>query len=109
MNAIFADTFYFLALLNKTDEAHEAASRFAADRSNRLITTAWILTELADGLAGTGGRAIFPELLRDLESDGGVQLIRADDELWHRGVDLYAARDDKHWSLTDCISFLVMG
>ncbi len=25
-----------------------------------------------------------------------------------RGVALYADRADKHWSLTDCISFIVM-
>lgn len=28
--------------------------------------------------------------------------------LWRRGLGLYAARPDKAWSLTDCISFVVM-
>ena len=30
MSRVFADTFYFLAVLNRRDPAHEAASRFTA-------------------------------------------------------------------------------
>ena len=29
-------------------------------------------------------------------------------ELLEQGMDLYARRPDKEWSLTDCISFVVM-
>jgi uncharacterized protein len=29
-------------------------------------------------------------------------------DLYEEGVKLYAARDDKEWSLTDCLSFVVM-
>lgn len=29
-------------------------------------------------------------------------------DLMDRGIALYADRADKHWSLTDCISFIVM-
>ena len=31
-----------------------------------------------------------------------------DDDTFARGFDLYARRPDKSWSLTDCISFVVM-
>jgi predicted nucleic acid-binding protein len=54
-DVLFADTFYFLALLNADDEAHEEADQFAADPANRLVTTAWVLTEVADALAETPG------------------------------------------------------
>ena len=30
------------------------------------------------------------------------------DELQRRGFDLYVERSDREWSLTDCISFIVM-
>jgi predicted nucleic acid-binding protein len=29
-------------------------------------------------------------------------------ELFEAGIDLYSRRPDKEWSLTDCISFVVM-
>lgn len=46
--------------------------------------------------------------LRDLEADPGVSIIAESDSLYHRGLALYAERADKAWSLTDCISFVVM-
>ena len=108
MKQIFADTFYFLALMSDTDEAHAQASDFAAGLGTRLVTTAWVLTELADGLAQTGHRESFAGILNDLESDPGVDVLPPDDALWRRGIALYNARSDKGWSLTDCISFVVM-
>jgi hypothetical protein len=35
-------------------------------------------------------------------------MIPATQELFDRGVALYESRPDKEWSLTDCISFVVM-
>jgi predicted nucleic acid-binding protein len=32
-----------------------------------------------------------------------------DEQMWYeRGLNLYGSRNDKGWSLTDCISFAVM-
>lgn len=58
MRTVFADTFYFLALLNATDNAHAKAVAFTASFQGRLVTTGWVMTELADALAFTPqGRA----------------------------------------------------
>lgn len=35
-------------------------------------------------------------------------LYEAEKDLFDLGVELYRTRDDKEWSLTDCISFVVM-
>ncbi|HKI33279.1 MAG TPA: hypothetical protein VKA46_15610 [Gemmataceae bacterium] len=48
MRTVFADTFYFLALLNATDQAHAKAVAFTSSYRGRLVTTEWVLTELAD-------------------------------------------------------------
>lgn len=108
MMAAFADTFYFLALLSPQDRAHRKAVEFSRENERRLLTTAWVLTELADGLAPSRKRDAFRRVLDDLLVNPDHIIVPADEELWHRGIDLYNARVDKQWSLTDCISFVVM-
>lgn len=108
MRTVFADTFFFLAILNPKDAAHNAS--IAASRATRAqwVTTAWVLTEVADAMALPGNRAVFSRFLRTVESNPNVTIEPASDSLYRRGQELYASRPDKEWSLTDCISFIVM-
>ena len=108
MNAWFADTFFFFALLDEGDEAHSRAVAVIRGLESDLLTTPWVLTEVADGLAAPGRRTRFVELLRFLRSHKHVVIVPADQDTFDRGVDLYAQRPDKDWSLTDCMSFVVM-
>jgi hypothetical protein len=48
---VFGDTFYFLALLNQQDDQHERAATLTYAHRGQIVTTAWVMTELADGLA----------------------------------------------------------
>ena len=50
MTDVFADTFYFLARLSQNDAAHDRAVELSRQISGRVVTTAWILTEVADAL-----------------------------------------------------------
>jgi predicted nucleic acid-binding protein len=43
-----------------------------------------------------------------LNADPSTQIISCSDLLLQEGIDFYAKRPDKAWSLTDCISFVVM-
>ena len=108
MSRVFADTFYFLAVLNRRDPAHQDALVFYGDTSLHLVTTEWILTEVADATAAPDLRAGFKELFETLEQDIQVSIIESSHELFRRGLTLYLDRPDKKWSLTDCISFTVM-
>jgi len=108
MNEVFADTFYFQALLSSADAAHEKARAITLNRSARLVTTAWVLVELANSLSKQESRRQFLNALRKLRSNPMAVIIGPESGLFEAGVDLYAARDDKDWSLTDCISFVVM-
>jgi len=105
---VFADSFYFLALFNSNDEAHALAVKAAADLAGTLVTTDWILTETADALCGTANRLGCAELINDLRSSTHVEIVPASRALFDAGWDLYQRRPDKDWSLTDCISFIVM-
>jgi predicted nucleic acid-binding protein len=109
MTPLFADAFFFIAVLNKSDRAHAGAAAYLRPRLSRpLLTTAWVLTEVADGLAQPNHRPAVVRLLTTLRGNPTVEIIPPDLDLFDRGVDLYSRRPDKAWSLTDCISFVVM-
>jgi uncharacterized protein len=108
MTPVFADTFFYLALLGESDQAHSKAVAASESRRDRVVTTEWVLTEVADALCDPPQRTSFSRLLALLRADPGTEVIPASGSLFGRGVDLYERRPDKSWSLTDCISFVVM-
>ena len=103
MTKVFADTFYFLALLNKHDEAHPKALSYS-NLIDKLVTTEWVLTELADGLASSRHRKMFVQTRQELLADIDAQVIPFEKQLYDEGIQLFHSRLDKQWSLTDCIS-----
>ena len=108
MNAVFADTFFFLAAINPADVAHERAVDYSNNWDGPLITTAWVITEIADALAGHSEKHLFQELHESITSDPRVEIVLPDAGLFRRALDLYFDRKDKDWSLTDCTSFVVL-
>jgi uncharacterized protein len=108
MTRVFADTYYFFALINVKDSAHQRALQFSQSHDNPLLTTGWIITELADGLSAVVHRPIFAKMLAGLRADPETIIIPPSEPLLSQGIDLFRARPDKDWSLTDCISFVVM-
>lgn len=108
MRPFFADTSYFLALLNRDDALHGEASRITSQGGFTITTTAWVMTELGDAYSSVSHRAKFLGFYGFLRTDPRTELIRASAELFDAGIELYSRRLDKAWSLTDCISFVVM-
>jgi predicted nucleic acid-binding protein len=108
MTRCFADTSYYIALVSADDDAHGRAAAYTAAFDGSIVTTAWVLNELANHLAKPPNRALFLEMLRDMRSDERVTIIPMSEDLFERGVALYGERLDKEWSVTDCVSFIVM-
>lgn len=108
MNDLFADTSFFIALLSRHDVDHARAVQAAQQRRGRLITTAWVLTELGNFLKSGTARSQFLRCVAELDLDSTAVLVPPTPEQWRGGVELFANRTDKNWSLTDCISFVVM-
>lgn len=108
MKILFADAFYFLALGNERDEAYALAAAASRDFTGKLVTTAWVLTEVADAMSARPNRAEFAMLLDRLGRNPRAVIAPPTQDLFDRGVALYSERPDKDWSLMDCISFVVM-
>lgn len=108
MKRVFADTAYFVALVRKRDQLHRQAIHFQECPPGKLLTTEWVLTEAGNRLAEPLTRERFIRFLAELRAQAGVEIVSARHEHFKKGCDLYARRKDKDWSLTDCISFVVM-
>jgi predicted nucleic acid-binding protein len=109
MRLVFADTVYYVAVVNPRDALHQSARSFAASYTGQMVTTEFVLIEVANFFCRANGRPAFQDLVRDLRSAAQVEIVPASADLFTRGFDLFVARPDKDWSLTDCTSFVVMG
>ena len=108
MRTVFADTFYFLALLDSRERCHSSAADYSRDPQLRLVTTEWVLAEFGNAYCHPRDRADFVALYRSLINHPRVKIIPADSRFFQRGVELFEQRADKDWSLVDCLSFVAM-
>jgi uncharacterized protein len=108
MKPVFADTSFYVALFNPADVHHEKAVRLARETRRAVVVTEFVLLELANALARGNSRKLFVDLLPKLRLNPNVKVVAVSPDLFERGFTLYADRPDKDWSLTDCISFVVM-
>lgn len=108
MNARFADTSFYIAMVNERDAIQTRAIGLARSWRGQVVTTQFVLIELANWLSRTADREIFRVLLEDIEADPRTQIVQASDSWYREGLARYLSRPDKEWSLTDCISFVVM-
>ncbi len=108
MKPVFADTFYYLALINPADTAHAGVLAFSRDSRVRLVTTAWVIMEIGDGLAPRPTRRLLRPLVETIRSDARTRFVGFSARTLDEALTLYNSRPDKRWSLTDCTSFVVM-
>jgi len=108
MSLVFVDAWYYLALFSKADEAHAAAVRWSKEVKLPVVLTDFVLLEVGNVLRRGPARAWFTSIVGSLRSDPDATIVPASRELVDRGLRLFGQRPDKEWSLTDCISFVVM-
>jgi predicted nucleic acid-binding protein len=106
--AVFADTFYFLALLNTREVTHPRAVEASCVAGRKFVTTEFVLLELADALSRPQDRTKFLTVCEAIRRDANFRILPVSSALLNRGLALFRTRMDKEWSLTDCISFVVM-
>ena len=108
MKAVFADAWFYVALIHERDANHKRVVNFAEKNESILVTTRWVLAEVANALSKAPTRAQAVALLQTIECDPSTRVVRSSDNLFESAQRLYERRPDKEWSLTDCISFVVM-
>jgi predicted nucleic acid-binding protein len=108
---LFADTFYWIALLNPRDAHHAAALGYGVMLgSARHVTTDLVLAEVLNHFSRGGpywrGKAALQ--VRGLRGDPDVAVLPTSPADFDAALALYESRLDKGYSLTDCRSILAM-
>ena len=106
MTEVFADTFNWLAVLNPEDASHHLAVNTSLP--GRMVTTWAVLIEVMDALCEQRVRPLATGFWEATQQDPDLLILPLDTKLLERGAGLFAERNDKNWSLTDCLSFVVM-
>jgi uncharacterized protein len=107
----FVDTGFLIALAAPRDQLHGRAvliSQQLRDEEASLLTTRAVLLELGAALSGLRHRVTAAGMLRAIEADPAVEIIALSDTMYSDALELFAQHQDKEWSLTDCLSFVVM-
>jgi len=111
MTALFADTFYWVALADFTDSAHQRALAMTSERAaSSIVTTDEVLVEYLTFFAAAPEavrRRVATSVQRIL-ANPVIRVIPQSRTSFLSGLDLYIQRPDKNYSLTDCISMQTM-
>ncbi len=111
MKRIFADTCYWIAILNPKDDLHNKAIQVSKDLNPFMsITSEMVLTELLNSFASKGEnlRKTAAKTVEQVKSASNCEIVPQTSILFREALGRYENRLDKSWSLTDCASFLIM-
>ncbi len=106
---LFLDTVFIQALLNRRDQYHlQAISLLPHIRNAREVwITEAVLIEVGNALSALN-RQVAIQFIQQCYQTANMRVVTVDTQLLNRALQLYQARPDKTWGLTDCISFAVM-
>ncbi len=111
MKQVFADTSYWIAMLNPRDQLHEKAVAVSEEISvARVVTSEMVLTEILNAFSESRAqlRRLVARKANALGKNRNVFVVPQTPEQFSNAMKRYEQAADKSWSLTDCASFQIM-
>src|ERR1044071_4002621 len=111
MSRVFLDTGCLLALELARDQNHSAAMQQWQSVTGSLpafATTSYVFDEVVTYLSRRGHHAKAVQVEKNLLLSQSVELVHVDKQLFGEGWDYFQQHQDKEYSLTECISFIVI-
>ncbi len=111
MKIVFTDTSYLLALEFKSDQNHRAAQKHWQKLQQSpfsLIITSYVFDETVTYINSRERHDKAVQIGEKLLCSPSVEIVHVNEDLFFEGWTLFQKYQDKRYSLTDCISFLVM-
>lgn len=111
MKTVFADTGYWIAIVNPRDELHQKAKEITTSLAPlQIVTSEIVFGELLTGFSNKGEplRRVAVQLIDRALNEQNIEVIPQTPELFIAALTLYKNRLDKNWSYADCASFCIM-
>jgi uncharacterized protein len=110
MKQVFADTSYWIALVNPRDQIHAKAVSITKQLASvKILTSEMVLTEVLNSFSDAGPlRHAVGGMVQRLRTTRDVIIVPQTSEQFGSALRRYKQAADKSWSLTDCASFQVM-
>ena len=109
MRVVFADTGYWVAVMNPRDPLHDRAMEVSRNLGQmRILTSEMVLDELLAALSQTSIRNAVIRGVESILADPNVEVVPQTSIQFREAFALFKSRLDKEWSLTDCASFALM-
>jgi predicted nucleic acid-binding protein len=111
MNAVFADTLYWVGLIHRRDQWHQKVFQITRSLGPvTIVTTEEVLVEVLTALCGAEPTVRMSAIraVRGFQANPRVDVVPQSSDSFAAGLNLYERRLDKQYSLTDCISMETM-
>src|SRR5204863_3903536 len=107
----FLDANFVIALEISDDQHHHEAAHYwrtILETSFSLVTTSYVLDEIVTFLNSRRQHDKAAKVGNNLLNASHIQLIHVDEPLFYEGWQYFEQHADKTFSLTDCVSFVLM-
>lgn len=111
MTRLFFDTSFIIALEAADDHNHKTALdcwQNIITSSPTLVTTSYVLDEVVTFFNSRNRHAKAVEIGNRLINSPSIQFIHIDETLFNEAWGYFKKHEDKSYSLTDCISFIIL-
>jgi predicted nucleic acid-binding protein len=111
MTSLFLDANYVIALEVSDDQHHDDAWQHwtrLLESPLSLVTTSYVLDEVVTFLNNRRQHSKAVSVGNNLLTASPIQMIHVDEALFYEGWQYFEQHADKTFSLTDCISFVLM-
>ncbi len=109
---IFIDSSAFLALEDESDQYHAEALQFREQvlrkRRYEVITSSYILNETLTLIRFKISIKASIDFSKKIRMSEVVKMVQVSRELEEKALDIFERYDDKDFSFTDCVSFVIM-
>jgi predicted nucleic acid-binding protein len=105
---IFVDTSGWFTAASRRDHDHAAVKQYLKESTRPLLTTDYVVDEVATLFLSRLGHASAVRFLNSLQASPRIELVYLKRQSIEAAMRLFRERPDKGWSLMDCTSFVIM-